>query len=76
VKEKMVCGLVVLFFVALAGATALYAGPEFEEVFSQDDTDGSDPSAFEGDSESMPGERAPENLPMADTPVGAGVGIE
>jgi hypothetical protein len=48
----------------------------FKEVFSQDDTGGSDPSAFEGDTDSMPGERAPENLPMADAPVDAGMGID
>lgn len=44
-------------------------------IMDQDDTGGSDPSAFEGDSESTPGERAPEELPMDDTPVDAGVGI-
>lgn len=44
-------------------------------VVEQDDTGGSDPSAFEGDSESTPGERAPEELPMDDTPVDAGAGI-
>jgi len=44
-------------------------------VYEQDDTGASDPSAFEGDTDSAPGERAPENLPMADTPVDAGVGI-
>lgn len=55
---------------------ATSAQGNFHEVFSQDDTGGSDPSAFEGDSENMPGERAPENLPMDDAPVDAGVGIE
>lgn len=50
-------------------------GP-FEEVFSHADESGSDPSAFEGDSDSMPGERAPENLPMDDAPVEAGLGVE
>ena len=44
-------------------------------VVDQDDTGGSDPSAFEGDSESTPGERAPEELPMDDAPVDAGLGI-
>lgn len=44
-------------------------------IDEQDDTGGSDPSAFEGDSNSTPGERAPENLPMDDAPVDAGVGI-
>jgi len=46
------------------------------EVFGQDDTGGSDPSAFEGDTDSMPGERAPENLPMDDAPVDGGIGIQ
>lgn len=45
-------------------------------VVAQDDENGSDPSAFEGDSESMPGERAPENMPMEDSPVDAGMGIQ
>ncbi len=47
-----------------------------EEVFTQEDTGESDPSAFEGDSENMPGERAPENMPMDDAPVDAGMGVE
>ena len=45
-------------------------------VVDQDDTGESDPSAFEGDSESTPGERAPESLPMDDAPVDAGIGVE
>lgn len=64
-----------LFLVALTGAPALYAEGDVAEVFSQDDTGGSDPSAFEGDSDSMPGERAPENLPMDDAPVDAGMSV-
>jgi hypothetical protein len=52
-----------------------FQGP-FEEVFMQDDAGESDPSAFEGDSDNMPGERAPENMPMDDAPVGAGFGVE
>ncbi len=75
-KEKMILGLVVLCLTALTGLPALYAEEEFEEVYSQDDTGGSDPSAFEGDSDSMPGERAPEDLPMDDAPVDAGMGVE
>jgi len=47
-----------------------------EVVSDQDTENASDPSAFEGDSDSTPGERAPEDLPMSDTPAGAGVGIE
>ena len=95
-KEKMVYGILVLFFVVLVGAPALCAegddsiiseegrasAPDagssgaVEEVSTQDDTGASDPSAFEGDSDSMPGERAPENMPMDDAPVDAGVGLE
>jgi hypothetical protein len=75
VKEKMVFGLVVLFLAALTGTPALYAKGEVEEVYSQDDDGGSDPSAFEGDSDSKAGERAPENLPMNDAPVDAGMSI-
>ncbi|MFH1208804.1 MAG: hypothetical protein V1673_04530 [Candidatus Omnitrophota bacterium] len=74
-KEKMVFGLAALFLVALTGTPALYAESDVTEVFSQDDDGGSDPSAFEGDTDSMPGERAPENLPMDDSPVDAGMGI-
>jgi hypothetical protein len=52
-----------------------FQGP-FEEVFMQDDAGESDSSAFEGDSDDMPGERAPENMPMDDAPVDAGLGFE
>ena len=45
-------------------------------VSDQDTENASDPSAFEGDSDSTSGERAPEDLPMSDTPAGAGVGIK
>ena len=44
-------------------------------VVDQNDTGESDPSAFEGDTDSTPGERAPEELPMADAPVDAGMAI-
>ena len=44
-------------------------------VVDQDDTGESDPSAFEGDSASAPGERAPEEVPMDDAPVDAGLGV-
>ena len=74
-KEKIVFGLSALFLVALTGAPALYAEAEPMEVYSQDDTGGSDPSAFEGDTDSMPGERAPEDMPMDDAPVDAGMGV-
>lgn len=44
-------------------------------VVEEDDTGGSDPSAFEGDSDSASGERAPENLPMDDAPGDAGIAV-
>ena len=59
-----------------AGAPDAGSSGRFEEVFMQDDTGASDPSEFEGDSENMPGERAPESVPMDDAPVDAGVGIK
>ena len=72
----MIIGSLVLVLIALAGMPAVYAVErEFEEVFTQDDTGASDPSEFEGDSENMPGERAPENMPMDDAPVDAGMGV-
>ena len=74
-KEKMVLGAVVFFLVALTGTPALHAEEAPSEVYSQVDEEGSDPSAFEGDSDSMPGERAPENMPMDDAPVEGGVGF-
>lgn len=74
VKEKMVFGLAVLFLAALAGMPGAYAEADFAEAYEQPEWDYSDPSAFEGDSENMPGERAPENMPMDDAPVDAGIG--
>ncbi|MBI4711496.1 MAG: hypothetical protein HY767_03425 [Candidatus Omnitrophica bacterium] len=74
--KKLAYGFVVLFLFALMGMPALYAEGEIVgEVFSEDDTGASDPSEFEGDSENMPGERAPENMPMDDAPVDAGMGV-
>lgn len=52
------------------------ASSRFVEVQAQAEDIDSDPSSFEGDSENMPGERAPEELPMSDTPAGFGVGID
>lgn len=72
----MIFGLLILYFLALTGAPSLHAEGEFEEVFMQDDAGASDPSEFEGDSNNMPGERAPEYMPMEDAPVGAGLAIE
>ena len=45
-------------------------------VADQDEESGSDPSAYQGDSGSAPGERAPEELPMSDTPVNSEAGID
>ena len=74
-KERIVFGLIALFLVAFTRTPALYAETEPAEVYSQDDTGGSDPSAFEGDTDSMSGERAPEDMPMDDAPVDAGMGV-
>lgn len=74
--NKMVYVLFVFLFVAFAGASALCAEENVQEVFEESQENDSDPSAFEGDSESMPGERAPENMPMDDAPGEIGVGIE
>jgi hypothetical protein len=93
VKEKMICGFLMLSLAFFAGVSELCAegddsiiseegqagasgaAREFEEAFTQDDTGASDPSEFEGDSENMPGERAPEEMPMDDAPVDAGMGV-
>ena len=74
-KEKIIFGFVFIFLAALTGVPALYASGEGAEIYSQAAEDDSDPSAFEGDSGSMPGERAPENMPMDDAPVDAGMGF-
>jgi len=58
-----------------AGSNTAPSGP-VGVVVDPDDENDSDPSAFEGDSDSMPGERAPENMPMDDAPVEAGMGIQ
>ena len=72
----MVFGLAALFLVVLAGAPVLHAMNEsLVESSDQALEEASDPSEFEGDSENMPGERAPENMPMDDAPVDAGIGV-
>ncbi|MFH0985003.1 MAG: hypothetical protein V1882_05645 [Candidatus Omnitrophota bacterium] len=73
--KKIAYTFLVLCLIAWMGTPAFCAEPEVFEVMTQDDTGGSDPSAFEGDSDSMPGERSPENLPMDDAPVDAGMGV-
>lgn len=79
-KAKIIFGWLVCFIAALAGTPTLYAGPDAQEVFVGDDTGASDPSAFEGDAEadaeSLEGGRAPEEMPMDDSPVDAGIGIQ
>ena len=75
-KEKMICGVLFLFLFVLTGTPAVHAEPDFKRVSDQEVGDNSDPSAFEGDSSSVEGERAPENLPMSDAPVAEGVGVE
>ena len=74
-KEKILLGFSFLFLVTLMGTPVLHAEEGFGEFYSQEDDEGSDPSAFEGDTGSMPGERAPENMPMDDAPVDAGMGF-
>ena len=61
-----------------AGTSAPEVGPSgpVGVVVDQDEEDNSDPSAFEGDSGSTPGERAPEELPMSDAPANSGIGID
>ena len=76
-KEKIFFGWAIFFLVAWAWAPALYAVNEgLVEVSDSAVEEASDPSAFEGDSGDMPGERAPEELPMSDAPVDAGMSIE
>jgi len=58
-----------------AGSNTAPSGPVGVVVDQADEND-SDPSSFEGDSGDMPGERAPEELPMSDAPVDAGMSIE
>ena len=79
--NKMIYAFLVLSLVVFVGGPALYAEENVQEVSDQEVADQTaedevDPSAFEGDSDSMPGERAPENLPMSDAPAEAGIGIE
>ncbi len=70
----MVAGIFLLTLaVAVPGA---YAEAECSRIQAVAEDIDSDPSAFEGDSESLPGERAPEDLPMEDTPVMGGVRIQ
>lgn len=73
---KVCVGMAGVFFM-LAGAQAIHAEENFSRTYVEEDDDSaSDPSDFEGDSNDMPGERAPENMPMDDAPVDAGIGAE
>ena len=75
-EKKMVYVFSVFFLVTVAGAPVLHAVDEgLVETSDQAVEDESDPSAFEGDSGDMPGERAPEELPMSDAPADAGMSI-
>ena len=72
-SKKIIYGVLTLFIVSLTGMPAVHAFDEgFVEASDEVVQDESDPSAFEGDSGDMPGERAPEDLPMDDAPVDAG----
>lgn len=75
-KESGFFVCLVLGFFVLVGASVLYAEKDFAEVDNQEEENYSDPSVFEGDSDAMPGERAPENLPMDDAPAVEGVAID
>ncbi|HNX68070.1 MAG TPA: hypothetical protein PLL75_05725 [Candidatus Omnitrophota bacterium] len=61
---------------ALVGSTGAFAEPEAQVEYDQPGENLSDPSAFQGDSDDMAGERAPENFPMDDEPGEAGIGVE
>ena len=75
--NKTAYAFFVLSLIAFSGVPMVHAEEEnVQEVLEETDENDSDPSAFEGDSESMPGERAPESMPMDDAPGLVGVGIE
>ncbi len=67
-------GLVFGFFV-LTPAPTLRAEPEVTEFFDTAEEDYSDPSSVAAEMDSPPGERAPEDLPMDDTPGVDGIAV-
>jgi hypothetical protein len=75
-NKKMIYVCSALFLFTLAGIQSVHATEDFQEVSEATEENPSDPSAFEGDSEAMPGERAPESMPMSDAPSEAGMAIE
>jgi len=76
VKSKVILIGGMLFLAWIAGMPSLMAKEDVMEVHAQAEEIYSDPFAFEGDSASLPGEKAPEDLPMQDTPVNAGAEID
>lgn len=76
VKNSTIMIVGIFCLTLAAGMPGAYAEAECSRIQAVAEDIDSDPSAFEGDSESLPGERAPENLPMDDAPVMGGVGIE
>jgi hypothetical protein len=75
-NKKMICVCSALFLFTLAGIQSLHATEDFQEVVEATEENPSDPSAFEGDSDAMSGERAPESMPMSDAPAEGGFAIE
>ena len=74
---KIVYAFLVFSLAAFSGISMVHAFDEgLVEAADAAVEEASDPSAFEGDSTSMPGERAPEEMPMDDAPVDAGFAIE
>ena len=75
--KTIVAGFMFFVFgmIILAGAPVPRA-EEVDETWEQAWEDDADPSEFEGESEDMPGERAPEYLPMDDAPAMGGIALE
>jgi len=75
--NKIAYAFLVFSLVGLTGMPVVHAVDRgLVETSDQAVEAESDPSAFEGDSNDMPGERAPEELPMSDAPVDAGMSVQ
>ena len=66
----------VLGFFLLAGAPVLHAEPELKEAVGTEEEAYSDPSSVTAELDSPSGERAPEVLPMEDSPGDAGIAVD
>ncbi len=66
----------VLGFFILAGAPVLYAEPELSKVADTVEENYSDPSSITAELDSPSGERAPEDLPMDDSPSVEGMALQ